>query len=63
MDWAELGKWVGNNGPLVAVIGVQWGIIWRLLDRFFAQQDLLMKALQVADRSAGVAEKAVSEKP
>jgi hypothetical protein len=66
MDWVALGKLAGGNGPLVTlllgIIGLQWGIIWKLLNRFFAQQDLTIQSLRVADRTTQVAEKAVSEK-
>ncbi len=61
MDLSGLGSWLGDNGPLVGIIGLQWAIIWRLLNRFFAQQDLVMKALRVAERNTEVAEKAVEK--
>ncbi|MEW9855938.1 hypothetical protein [Novosphingobium sp. M1R2S20] len=62
MDLSGLGPWLGENGPLVGIIGLQWAVIWRLLNRFFAQQDLVMKAMHVAERSAEVVERAVKEK-
>ncbi len=62
MDWAGIGKWAGEHGPFVGIIGLQWAVIWRLLNRFFAQQDVVMKAMHVAERSAEVVEKVVQEK-
>ena len=60
MDWIGIGQWAGDNGPLLGIIGLQWAIIWRLLDRFFAQQDMVMKALEVAERSTKVAQDRVT---
>lgn len=62
MDMLAIGKWAGENGPLIGIIGLQWAVIWRLLNRFFQQQDLVMKAMHVAERSTEVIEKAVKEK-
>jgi hypothetical protein len=42
-----------------SAIGALLSILWRLLSRFFAQQDLVMKAMHVAERSAEVVEKAI----
>ena len=55
MDWPQIGKWAGDQGPLIGIIFAQWAIIWRLLNRFFAQQDMVMKALDLAKRSTDVA--------
>lgn len=54
MDWSAIGSWAGDNGPYVGIIFAQWGIMWRLLDRFFAQQDMVMRALDLAKRSSDV---------
>lgn len=61
MNWGDIGRWAGENGPFMGIIGLQWAVIWRLLNRFFAQQDLVMKALQVAERNSEVAERAVKD--
>lgn len=61
MDWASIGQWAGDKGPYVAIIGAQWGVIWKLLNRFFAQQEVVMKALNLAERTSDIAEKKVRE--
>lgn len=63
MDWIGIGQWAGDNGPWVAIIGLQWAIIWRLLNRFFAQQDMVMKAMDVAERSTRIAQDQVTDEP
>lgn len=62
MDWSGIGAWAGDKGPFVAIIGLQMGIIWRLLNRFFAQQDVTLRLMQVAERTAEITEKVVKEK-
>jgi len=60
MDLGPIGAWAGQHGPFVGIIILQWGVIWRLLNRFFAQQEMVMKALSVADRATEVARTQVS---
>lgn len=56
MDWPAIGAWAGDKGPYVFVIGVLTSLLWRLSNRFFAQQDMVMEALIVAKKSASIAE-------
>jgi hypothetical protein len=58
MDWPTIGGWAGEHGPWVGIILAQWAVIWRLLNRFFAQQDMVMKALSLTDRATQVAAEA-----
>lgn len=58
---ADIGRWAGEHGPFVGIIVLQWGVIWKLLNRFFAQQDMVMKAINLAERQTEVAEKAVEK--
>lgn len=61
MDLSGIARWTGQYGPFVAIIGLQWAIIWRLLNRFFQQQDLVMRTITLAERSTEVAEHTVKD--
>ena len=51
LDLSGIGTWAGDKGPYVGIILAQWGIILRLLNRFFVQQDLTIRAMRVADKT------------
>jgi len=51
MDLSAIGSWAGEHGPYVGIIALQWGIIWKLLNRFFAQQEIVMRAVNLADKT------------
>lgn len=57
MDWGNIGAWAGDKGPYLAIIGLQFRIIWLFLDRFFAQQKVMTDLLEVNKRAVNTLEK------
>lgn len=55
MDLTAIGSWAGDKGPYVAIIIFLCRIIQVLLTRLLAQQDLVLKAMQVTEKTAQVA--------
>jgi len=44
MELDKITLWAGTHGPCLTIVSFQWIIIWKLIKRFFDQQDMVMES-------------------
>lgn len=61
MEAAGILRYAGDHGPYLFIIAIQFRVILRLLDLFFAQQRAAMEANKTSERALNIAEQGQSK--
>lgn len=57
MDLSGIGAWAGDKGPYLMIIGFLCTLVRILVSRLLAQQEIMIRAVMMTQRTTEVAER------